>query len=42
MEINDKVPERLELTAHGFLGYKLSLDLIESVRLTARNYQREP
>jgi len=42
MEMNDKVPERLELTAHGFLGYKLSLDLIESVRLTARNYQREP
>ncbi|MBW1899196.1 MAG: hypothetical protein JRI61_09065 [Deltaproteobacteria bacterium] len=42
MEMNDKIPERLELTAHGFLGYKLSLDLIESVRLTARNYQREP
>lgn len=40
--MNDKVPERLELTAHGFLGYKLSFDLIESVRLTARDYQREP
>lgn len=40
--MNDNIPKRLELTAHGFLGYKLSLDLIESVRLTARNYQREP
>jgi len=37
MEINDQIPERLELTAHGFLGYKLSLDLIESVCLTPRD-----
>lgn len=42
MEMKDNVPERLKLTAHGFMGYKLSLDLIESVRLTARDYQREP
>jgi len=28
------IPARLELTAHGFLGYKLSLDLIEAVPLT--------
>jgi hypothetical protein len=41
-EMNDQIPERLELTAHGFLGYKLSLDLIESVCLTARDFQREP
>jgi hypothetical protein len=42
MGMNDRIPERLKLTAHGFLGYKLSLDLIESVCLTTKDYQREP
>ena len=30
------VPERLELTAHGLVGYKLTLDLIEAVPLFAQ------
>jgi hypothetical protein len=37
MEMDNQIPERLELTAHGFLGYKLTLDLIESVCLTVRD-----
>jgi hypothetical protein len=32
------VPQRLELTAHGFVGYKLSLDLIEAVPLFSQGF----
>ncbi|MFH2064258.1 MAG: hypothetical protein ABIK15_03535 [Pseudomonadota bacterium] len=32
------VPERLELTAHGFVGYKLSLDLIEAIPLSSQGF----
>ena len=32
----EMIPQRLELTAHGFVGYKLSLDLLEAIPLSSQ------